>query len=298
MKLGLKSNKNDPIVEKVSREGLFGKKLADVDLNKPFKDPGAEQKAARLIGNLEQRLRELSLPLIDLVINSGRPDTSLQKVNSEDIKELLKNGADINVRDDASGMTPLLYAVRSKKSNMIHLLVEMGADLEARDPDGYKPLHYASLKGDGDTCLYLLTKGANPIATTNDGRTALMLAASTGDRKAVTVLLQKGAGPNLQDNAGETALMCAINRQKLLAVNILLDDGADFTICNNKGEDALTIAKESARAYRKAVFGKNPYNNIILELRKHGAVEKVPLTFWQVLRLPPSHIYYYMKYRK
>jgi len=52
----------------------------------------------------------------------------------------------------------------------------------------------------------LLEKGANIEAKDNDGDTALINAAIKGETEMVKLLLEKGANIEAKDNKGETAL--------------------------------------------------------------------------------------------
>jgi HEPN domain-containing protein len=114
----------------------------------------------------------------------------------------------------------------------------------------------------------LLQEGANINATNKNGESALFLAVELSTRSIlgadwtarqearsmVKLLLRNGADVNLQNNDGETALFCAagVSRAQLQSpsgysslklVKLLIKHGADATIKNNIGETVLTAEK-------------------------------------------------------
>lgn len=66
----------------------------------------------------------------------------------EDAKVLLVNGADPNWRnEDDGGQTALLCSVIAKDVEMVKLLVDKGANPEAKSGKGQTPLSYAKVEG-------------------------------------------------------------------------------------------------------------------------------------------------------
>ena len=93
---------------------------------------------------------------------------------------LLQNGADVNAKSNY-GNTPLHWAASYGHVDILHLLVENGADLEAQSISGYRVLHSAALHGHLPFIQELISRYHVDInARENDGRTALTLA-SQGD---------------------------------------------------------------------------------------------------------------------
>ena len=90
---------------------------------------------------------------------------------------LLNHGASIE-DVDSNGMRPLSIAVTLNNAEMVRMLVNSGANLEHTDKFGYTPLHRATATDFGDTSVLqtLLELGANRNARTPDGMTALDLA--------------------------------------------------------------------------------------------------------------------------
>jgi len=110
------------------------------------------------------------------------------------LRRLLANGADPNIPNEA-GATALMWAIDDMEKTQ--LLIERGADVNARSNDGRTPLLIAAGRaGSRDVVKLLLDRGANPSlsATSNNGnRTPLSEAASTGDDAVLRLLLERGA---------------------------------------------------------------------------------------------------------
>lgn len=60
------------------------------------------------------------------------------------------------------GETALQFAITRNRLDILDLLVELGADLEATDRNGQTALEYALLRGDRDAAAHLVAAGARP----------------------------------------------------------------------------------------------------------------------------------------
>ncbi len=63
---------------------------------------------------------------------------------------------------------------------IVQLLLDKGANIEAKDTDGWTPLMSAAVNGHEAVVQLLLGKGANIEAKDEDGWTPLLLAAEKG----------------------------------------------------------------------------------------------------------------------
>lgn len=104
---------------------------------------------------------------------------------------LLENGADINARND-DGVT-ILHIVTDP--NAVPMLVKSGAMVEARDKRGWTPLMMQTNNQENgpDVVAALLAHGADPNAVGNDGETALSFARETGSESFRDILTANGA---------------------------------------------------------------------------------------------------------
>ena len=91
--------------------------------------------------------------------------------------------------------TSLYLALRDQPPNYfetIQLLLEYGADPNARTSDGSIPLHLASGRGMVEVSRLLLRYGADVEAVNNDGKTAFQVASKNGRDEVAKVLLAHG----------------------------------------------------------------------------------------------------------
>ena len=110
--------------------------------------------------------------------------------NSETVKELIDQGADINKRDD-NGRTALMFAVVNLHYETMKVLLEHGADVNAKSQQGGTALMAAALAGDVRIVQALLDKGADlhvRLPETND--TAMTIVATHGHPEIVRLLSQ------------------------------------------------------------------------------------------------------------
>jgi uncharacterized protein len=104
---------------------------------------------------------------------------------------LISLGADVNqVAKNAIKIAPIHAAVSSKNLEMVKLLIENGADVNARQQQGFTPLQGAAGSGDLDIAKLLLQNGADPSACDEDGRTAADVAAAHEHPDAAEYLRQ------------------------------------------------------------------------------------------------------------
>ncbi len=110
--------------------------------------------------------------------------------NLECVKLLAEHGADMIDRD-CYGATPMHYAARYNKLNVIKYLVSKKVDYEAKDARGWTAMHYASYGGSIDVIRYFLAKGLNINELNESGRTPLFFA--RGNRELQEFMIYHGA---------------------------------------------------------------------------------------------------------
>ncbi|RKU17885.1 hypothetical protein C6500_14875 [Candidatus Poribacteria bacterium] len=89
------------------------------------------------------------------------------------MKQALTDGADPNTKDPQSGNTLLATAALMGHTEIVTLLLEHGADVNARNRDDGTALHIAAFFGRTETVKLLLEKGADTTLKNNMGGTAI-----------------------------------------------------------------------------------------------------------------------------
>lgn len=104
---------------------------------------------------------------------------------------------------NSSGETPLMMAALKGSAEWTQRLIERGAQVNR---SGWTPLHYAASGGDSTPVVaLLLERGAQIDARAPNGNTALMMAARYGAWDSADLLLARGADPRLTNSAGLAA---------------------------------------------------------------------------------------------
>lgn len=92
------------------------------------------------------------------------------------VQTLVHGGADVNVRDPRSplfdGATPLTLAAEGGRVAMTTLLLELGADVDARSVSGWTALMRACNASKLETARILLDAGADMTLANDEGYTA------------------------------------------------------------------------------------------------------------------------------
>ncbi len=73
----------------------------------------------------------------------------IQQGNFEAVKGMIEAGTDINKK--SVEMTPVMYAARHNKVEILKLLIANGADLKVKSKRGYSALKYAEMSKAHDT---------------------------------------------------------------------------------------------------------------------------------------------------
>jgi ankyrin repeat protein len=136
------------------------------------------------------------------------------------------------------GNTPLTKAIYHHDKELAKMLIEAGADVNARNNRGETPLEKAIYHGYEELAKMLIEAGADVNARNNRGKTPLMLTVITANlglavfvEELAKMLIQAGADVNARDNDGRTALDMAKTRGM---ANILAEAAAPRRSARNR----------------------------------------------------------------
>lgn len=195
------------------------------------------------------------------------------------VKELIAARADPH-EQDATGMTPLMWAAHDGRPQVLQLLISKRCPVDMQDKFGDTALlhsvadewsgmthaiiedrrcaHYAVRSHCGksliQTVQLLLFAGADPSHQDHHGLSALMLSAATGRDKIVRMLLDAGARVDQRDGEGWTALTWGAYEGWKGIVRILLQANAQIDEVERTTWKALmTTALEHADQHPESV---------------------------------------------
>jgi ankyrin repeat protein len=102
---------------------------------------------------------------------------------------LVARGADLNARSrNPMQNTPLHAAAAGRNRDAVRVLLEHGAEVNARQHSGWTALHAASQNGDVEMVRLLIACGADVAARADNQQNAMDLALGKGHQAVVDVL--------------------------------------------------------------------------------------------------------------
>lgn len=166
-------------------------------------------------------------------------------------KVLVDAGADVEARSEV-GHTALRTAVWTgdKPVEAVKFLIAAGADVNAAGADGWTPLVQAMYDMDGDAEAMgrlLLAGGADARVVYNDGNSALHVAVSRGHVSLIPLLLAAGADGNALGGDGESPLFMAVDEDRPEIAKALLEGGVVADIGDDDGKTPLIHASMRGR---------------------------------------------------
>ncbi|HXW52664.1 MAG TPA: ankyrin repeat domain-containing protein [Myxococcota bacterium] len=192
---------------------------------------------------LQKQLSKADYTFGNLLSSFNRPLTDIEL---DFIEDQLIDGADVEEKDEKSGLTPLMAAVRNGDLGLTRMLLDYGADAKAINDDkcvmdyaGVDPdmIQAISLATESLMTLlnticekmffrrlidwellaaeFLLRKGASANEANSSGTTPLMIAAYTADEELIKILLKYGAKNDMKDRRGCSPMDFAKNNEHI-----------------------------------------------------------------------------------
>ena len=165
------------------------------------------------------------------VAGAKAPDISIhdaaKKGNIEAVKKHLAAGTDVNAKEWKHRRTPLHFAADNGRKEIVELLINNGADVNARLVGGYAlkgmtPLDVTILHPE---IADLLRKHGGKTGDWFDAGESIFIAARVGHVEAIKKHLADGADVNTKDAGGRTPLDFAVNYRSTEAADLLRKHG-------------------------------------------------------------------------
>lgn len=196
--------------------------------------------------------------------------------SSDSVRTLFERHPEFLASRSEWGETPLHLAAARGNVQATAVLLDLGADVGARDADGATPLHRAVRQGSIEIAKLLLARGADPSAEAERGVTALTIAivqghksladhlgsrgndvvaaAASGDSDKVCVLLAADpALTNCSDRTGFTPLQRASANGHIGCVALLLAKGAERNAISQNRDRATALHFAAAQGHLEIV---------------------------------------------
>ncbi len=78
---------------------------------------------------------------------------AIVKGDLDTVKKMIEFGSDVNEKSE--GMTPLMYAARYNRVDIIKILVDRGAKIKTKDSKGFTAMKFAKLSNAKDAMVLL-----------------------------------------------------------------------------------------------------------------------------------------------
>jgi uncharacterized protein len=188
-----------------------------------------------------------SAPLVQLLLDAGaNPNTAIAtgevplmtcagSGSAEAVRMLIARGADVNAKEPSQSQDALMWAAAERHPNVVRLLIEAGANLQAHTKKGFTALHFAARENDLEAVRQLIAAGGDinvrsqPDPSDDSGRgrgeslgTGRTASGATGGGGA-----PRGPAYQATLSAGSTPLLVATVRGHVPLALFLLDQGAD-----------------------------------------------------------------------
>ena len=199
-------------------------------------------------------------------------------------------------RQNAALGMQLYTAALSGNTERVRELLDQGVTVDFR-VNTFTPLFAASHYGHSEVVTLLLDRGADVNATEDNGFSILILSAFIGQLDVVQILAARGANIHYMPNAGYSALLWAALFDRLSVCECLLSRGADLmaantyiglTLLSGYGQHANPPLSDTDKALRcaalEAAWAVGPHPSQVQRRKDERWARRWPFAFVLVTR--------------
>ncbi|MDX1478669.1 MAG: ankyrin repeat domain-containing protein [Saprospiraceae bacterium] len=142
------------------------------------------------------------------------------------LRQMIAAGTDLNARSEDEAETPLHIATRRRRLSAVQILIEHGAEIDARNAHGKTAHAHAIRRGFTEISNWLAAQGADQTLNPAD---ELAVAITRHDYAVARALIQKHPEAVRTGNPEEDRLLADIaGRNLVVPVALLINAGADL----------------------------------------------------------------------
>lgn len=169
---------------------------------------------------------------------------------------LIQKGANVNAKGE-DGKTPLHYTIEYDNVEFASLLIRNKAEVDAKDNSGYTPLHRCAIYNSTKIAKVLLENGCKYDEKVKYNEYApLHLAAEYCHPEIASLLVKAGADVSSVDSCGDTPLHRAAMSNSFETAKILIENGCSIDAKDFYGYTAL---------HRAAIYNSTKTAEILIE---------------------------------
>ena len=249
-------------------------------------------------------------------IEEGLLILAVEKDDKDEVRQLIAKGVSVDIINEY-GKTPLIIAILNSNTDMVELLIELGADITKPNKKNMDiiPFILACKRGLNDIVKILISAGAdvNQKVNFHNGREEPLIHYIIDNMKSsgylpnanhievIKTLINADTSRriiNIKDDNGDTAIMFAIRKicqekEYMKLIYMLINMGADLNIKNDNGKTFVDLAysycgydMKTARKFYDYVKNLNNLGIIASSYEKSKSKEKEP-----TLEAPLAGIY-------
>jgi ankyrin repeat protein len=176
------------------------------------------------------------------------------------VRTLLTASANLHARD-CLGNSVLHAAVRWNAKNAVTTLLNAGINANVHSLDMTTPLHEAVRLGITDIAVILINRGADMEVRDSGGNTPFMESVKAGNTETAKLLARMGASPMTRNANGDTPLHAAVLREDTATINALLGMGVSIHARNTQNKTPFQIALSHSGAMVSDLLTRDRINS-------------------------------------